>query len=80
MSNESKIVDWDCACGRYYLKVAGHVVAMEGDVCRDMEIVMEEGQDVKEAFFKRDCWTPDIIKRVAEKAQAEIEEIRKKNG
>lgn len=80
MADKDKIVDWGCACGRYYLSVAGHVVATEGEVCRDMGIFIEEGQTVGEAFFGRDRWTPERIKRVAEKAQAEFEKMRIKDG
>jgi hypothetical protein len=34
----SLIAEVDSSCGRYYLSVAGVVVAMEGDPCRDGNI------------------------------------------
>lgn len=35
---EGPLVDWGFSCGRYFLKVAGYVAAMEGDPCREADL------------------------------------------
>ena len=34
-------VDWCFSYGRYWLKVNGYLVAMQGDPCRDGELLLE---------------------------------------
>jgi hypothetical protein len=68
------VVDWGFSCGRHYLKVAGYVVAMEGDTCRDGPIVSEVlGIDALEAFCGRHAWTEEMILLVVARAQGKVQ-------
>jgi len=72
------VVDWGFSCGRTYLTVNGYVVAMEGDVLRDIKLGLKARELAKkqyegdwammEAFFTRDTWTGELIKFVASEA------------
>ena len=58
-----KIVDWGSACGRYYLEVAGILVAMEGDMVRECSVV--------ETY-----WTLDLMKEVIKRYEEQIKDER----
>jgi hypothetical protein len=73
------VVDWGLSCGRIYLKVNGYVVAMEGDVLRDIDLGIKMRElarkeyasswdDVLESYFSRDQWTGKLIKFVCAEA------------
>ncbi len=54
-------------CGRYYLKVAGIVLAMEGDKCRDGNIP-ESVLPIKVIRCVRGhCWTKKMLEWAADK-------------
>lgn len=75
-------VNWEFSCGRYYLTVAGYVVAMEGDPLRDIDLGMKlqewarEAPDAMKSWATRDRWTGDLIKFVV----AESEKHNSKGG
>ena len=50
------------ACGRQYLKVAGMIVAIEGDICRDPMIPEEYRHPRAEHHLK---WMPEMLEYVA---------------
>lgn len=59
-----------------YIRVGGkYAVAMEGDVCRDMNVLVEEGSGVAEAFYKRDVWTADRMERVVAAVHKALDEL-----
>ncbi len=84
--SKKPVVDWGFACGRTYLTVNGYVVAMEGDVLRDMELgqkcielsTARWGEYCKgkpgllEQFVSSKVWTGDLIKFVAAVANGGI--------
>jgi hypothetical protein len=53
-------------CGRSYLIVCGYVVAFDGDPCRDLKLITDEGVPIDEAFTRRDAWNIDRLTRVAD--------------
>ena len=63
------LVDWGAACGRHYLTVAGYVVAMAGDPCRDSSLLdsFPESYGIK----NNGRWTEEMIKHVVERAAKE---------
>jgi len=50
------------ACGRQYLKVAGVIVAIEGDICRDPMIPDEYRHPRPEHHLK---WMPEMLEYAA---------------
>lgn len=52
-------IDWSIACGRAYLSIDGLVVAVEGDMCRDVFLTSEYGSD---------HWNLKMIEGVATRA------------
>lgn len=76
------VVDWGFSCGRTYLTVNGYVVAMEGDVLRDLDLGVKMRELAKKeypnmdavltAYFSRDCWTGELIKFVAAEANGGV--------
>jgi hypothetical protein len=80
MSTTQRIVDWGFACGRYYLEVAGYVVAMEGDPVREIELSPHYPADLARAFGEKQFWTGDLIKRVVEKYHQKVAETPREEG
>lgn len=56
------------ACGRYYLEVAGLVVAMEGDPCREVYILANApSQDERRTFGEGGYWTKARLEFAADR-------------
>lgn len=65
------IADVRSACGRYYLDVAGIVVAVEGDACRDRD--MPPWLYDRRPLFEGDRWSKDLLEHAAERINAAAE-------
>lgn len=63
MSTEPKIARVGAACGRGYLEVAGIVVAVQGDYCRDEKLAWDD-----------DTWTFESLRRAADKINKYMEQ------
>jgi len=55
--------------GGAFLKVAGYAVLREGDICRDLHIIVDEGVPVKEALLQHHVWNVERMERIAKKAK-----------
>jgi len=63
--SENKIAEVKISDGRWYLDVSGFVLAVEGDVCRDMKLCGWPVKDAAEVFFNKDIWDKEKLERVA---------------
>lgn len=75
---KKNLVDWGFSCGRAYLTVCGHVVAMEGDPLRDFELgvvclkLLKKKYPKDPELWSDKAWTDDLIKHVATMANGGV--------
>lgn len=62
------------ACGRYYLEIAGLIVATEGDPCREVYILANAppSQDERRAFGEAGYWTKARLEFAARRINGEL--------